>query len=239
MGYTNIYDLVGGINAYKESHVSVDLTPASQDLGTVIYGDVASTEFTLTNFTSTLLTITRLSTSCGCTQAQIAKNTLEPYVDVYLYPSILKKENLELVAQKATEVGVKVIIPVISARTVKLNVRSERMVKIVREAAEQSGRAQVPMFHEPIELSEAFKHAKGNDLNIFFDPGGELFDVRTTIPRSARRIGIFIGPEGGWESGEIELARQHGCVITSLGKLILRAETAAVVAAYLAAQGQS
>ena len=79
LGYTNIYDLVGGINAYKESHVSVDLTPASQDLGTVIYGDVASTEFTLTNFTSTLLTITRLSTSCGCTQAQIAKNTLEPY----------------------------------------------------------------------------------------------------------------------------------------------------------------
>ena len=177
--------------------------------------------------------------SVQLTVNEVTENTLEPYVDVYLYPSILKKENLELVAQKATEVGVKVIIPVISARTVKLNVRSERMVKIVREAAEQSGRAQVPMFHEPIELSEAFKHAKGNDLNIFFDPGGELFDVRTTIPRSARRIGIFIGPEGGWESGEIELARQHGCVITSLGKLILRAETAAVVAAYLAAQGQS
>ncbi|HCR81488.1 MAG: Rhodanese domain protein [Candidatus Pacebacteria bacterium GW2011_GWB1_47_8] len=79
LGYTNIYDLVGGINAYKESHVLVDLTPASQDLGTVIYGDVATTEFTLTNFTSTPLTITRLSTSCGCTKATAAKMNLEPY----------------------------------------------------------------------------------------------------------------------------------------------------------------
>ena len=100
------------------------------------------------------------------------------------------------------------------------------------------GRALVPVFHEPIELSEALEHAKGNALNIFFDPGGALFDIRTTIPKSARRIGVFIGPEGGWESGEVELARQYGCVVTSLGKLILRAETAAVIAAYLAAQGQ-
>lgn len=170
---------------------------------------------------------------------EVTENALEPSIDVYLYPSVLKKENLELVAQKATEIGVKVIIPVISARTVKLNVRSERMAKIVREAAEQSGRALVPTFHEPIELEKAFEHARGNDLNIFFDPGGELFDVRTTIPKTARRIGVFIGPEGGWEAGEVESARQYGCIITSLGKLILRAETAAVIAAYLAAQEQT
>ncbi len=177
--------------------------------------------------------------SVRLTVNEVTENTLEPYVDVYLYLSVLKKENLELVAQKATEVGVKVIIPVISARTVKFDVRSESMVRIVREAAEQSGRALVPTFHEPMELSTALEHAKGNDLNIFFDPGGALFDIHATIPKTAQRIGVFIGPEGGWESGEVELARQHGCIITSLGKLILRAETAAVVAAYLAAQGQS
>lgn len=79
MGYTNVVELAGGINAYKEANVSVGISPDARDLGTVVYGDVAKTEFTLTNFTPAELNITKVSTSCGCTSASVDKETLEPY----------------------------------------------------------------------------------------------------------------------------------------------------------------
>lgn len=96
MGYTNIIDLDGGINAYKESHVSVDISPQTFDLGTVIYGDVATTEFTLTNFTPVELNITRVSTSCSCTSAEVENKTLAPYesttVKVSFDPAVHKDD---------------------------------------------------------------------------------------------------------------------------------------------------
>lgn len=79
LGYTNVYDLSGGINAYKDSNVSVAITPDQIDLGTVIYGDVEKTTFTLTNFTKDPLEIVRVLTSCGCTSAEVVKTNLEPY----------------------------------------------------------------------------------------------------------------------------------------------------------------
>ncbi len=79
LGYTNVVELAGGINEYKEANVTVGIAPTSQDLGTVVYGDVAKTEFTLTNFTPAKLAIARVSTSCGCTSAEVAKKSLEPY----------------------------------------------------------------------------------------------------------------------------------------------------------------
>ena len=66
-------------NAYKEANVAVEITPTTQDLGTVIYGEVAETNFELTNFTPNQLTITRVATSCGCTQTEVAEEILEPY----------------------------------------------------------------------------------------------------------------------------------------------------------------
>lgn len=96
MGYTNIIDLAGGINAYKESHVLVDISPQTFDLGTVIYGDVATTEFTLTNFTPAELNITRVSTSCSCTSAEVENKTLAPYesttVKVSFDPAVHKDD---------------------------------------------------------------------------------------------------------------------------------------------------
>lgn len=79
LGYTNVYDLEGGINAYREQNNEVVITPAGQDLGTVIYGDVPTTTFTLTNFTPLPLKTTRVSTSCGCTSADIEKEELGAY----------------------------------------------------------------------------------------------------------------------------------------------------------------
>lgn len=96
LGYTNVYDLKGGTNAYKEQQVSVQLWPEKHDLGTVIYGDVATTSFTLTNYTPLPLKITRVSTSCGCTKASVEKEELGAYesttVNVSFDPAVHKDD---------------------------------------------------------------------------------------------------------------------------------------------------
>lgn len=160
---------------------------------------------------------------------EVHKNMNEPGRNAMLFCAILKKELFELVAQKATEVGIREIIPVVTARTVKLNLRSDRLEKIVREAAEQSGRGQVPVVQKAMSFEDALEYAKHNDRNFFFDIGEG--DVRPGTNGS--RVGIFIGPEGGWEEREVALARERGCVIAGLGPLTLRGETAAIIASYV------
>lgn len=96
LGYTNVYDLEGGTNAYKESNVSVFLSPESKSLGTVVYGDVVTTTYTLTNYTPLPIKITRVSTSCGCTKANVDKKELGAYestiVNVTFDPAVHKDE---------------------------------------------------------------------------------------------------------------------------------------------------
>lgn len=167
---------------------------------------------------------------------EVSKNKNEPLKQVILYCAILKRENFEIIAQKATEVGVKEIVPIISARTIKLNLSQERLKKIIKEAAEQSGRGMVPVLRPPAEFKKALDMTKSNDLNLFFDSSGQEQEVEFG---QAEEIGIFIGPEGGWESKELELIRRQGnnFKIISLGKLTLRAETAAIIACHVALNG--
>lgn len=148
---------------------------------------------------------------------------------VILYCAILKKENFELVAQKGTEVGVSKIVPIITERTIKLGLNMERLQKIVKEAAEQSGRGIVPEISEPIKFIEALEQAKENDVNFFCH-----FSKKSLNKGKANgQIGLFIGPEGGWSDGEVKQAKEVGCEIVSLGENVLRAETAAIVGSYL------
>ncbi|MDD4931468.1 MAG: RsmE family RNA methyltransferase [Candidatus Colwellbacteria bacterium] len=147
---------------------------------------------------------------------------------VILFASIIKKENFELVVQKAVECGVEKIVPIISDRTVKLGLNMERLGKIVREAAEQSGRTILPEVSNPVSFSDALDIAEGKI--ILFHLGGDPF-----IPASGEDgpVSVFIGPEGGFTEKEAFLARNRGAEITSLGNLVLRAETAAIVASYI------
>jgi len=96
LGYTNVYDLAGGLNAYREANVKVEINPPVKNLGTVIYGDIATTNFTLTNFTPRRLAITKVSTSCNCTSAEVTKKSLEPYesseVKVSFNPAVHKDD---------------------------------------------------------------------------------------------------------------------------------------------------
>ncbi len=180
-----------------------------------------------------LAEITEIGKSSVVLKVQsLHKNDNEPKNLITLYCSVLKKENFELVVQKATEIGIKRIVPIISERTIKLGLNQERLEKIAKEAAEQSGRGMVPVILEPIFFEEAAKNVSGVSSNFLFDSSGETFK-ETNLNGE---IAIFIGPEGGWTEREISLARNNNMSIVSLGKLTLRAETAAIVASYLLAR---
>lgn len=162
------------------------------------------------------------------------KNTNEPEVAAVLYCSVLKKENFEVAVQKATEVGVTKVVPIISSRTIKTGFKVDRLAKIMKEAAEQSGRAIVPELGDSMSFSEAVEAAKENEINFFFEPSGEKF--KSAVLKQAgekRRVGIFIGPEGGWTDEEIHVAKEAGFELVSLGPLVLKAETAVSIASYL------
>lgn len=159
---------------------------------------------------------------------QVADVATEPGRFVALYAAILKRENFELVVQKATECGVSRIVPVISQRTIKKDVKLERLREIAKEAAELSGRGVVPEISEPMKLEQALQTAQGK--KYFFDADGEGLDSRL---REKDALALFIGPEGGWSDEESEYAKRAGCEIASLGPRVLRGETAAIVATFL------
>jgi 16S rRNA (uracil1498-N3)-methyltransferase len=158
----------------------------------------------------------------------------EPKREVILYCAILKKENFELVVQKAVEIGVKEIVPIITKRTIKTGLNYERLNKIIKEAVEQSGRGIVPVLHNTTEFEEIIKkESQDNLLRIICDISGEFWpSISANIDN--KKIAVFVGPEGGWESSEIEIAKNSGFKIAKLGDFTLRGETAAIIASYLA-----
>jgi 16S rRNA (uracil1498-N3)-methyltransferase len=146
-----------------------------------------------------------------------------------LFCALLKRENFELVIQKATEIGIARITPLITIRTVKTGFNRERMEKIIREASEQSGRMTLPELLEPTTLTEAMLGVRAGE-SVFFDLTGTELPIET-FQNDIRSC--FIGPEGGFTEEETAQAKSAGLVIASLGKLTLRGETAAIVASFL------
>ncbi len=162
---------------------------------------------------------------------EFLENKNEPERKIILYCALLKKENFEWVCQKATEVGVKELWPILAKRVVKLGFKKERAEKIIKEAAEQSGRAEIPILGGLITFKEAIEKAKENKLNLFFDSTGQPFtQVLKNLPKT---VGVFVGPEGGWDEEELKKAKEAKFRIVSLGKLILRSETAAILGSFL------
>ena len=173
---------------------------------------------------------------------EINENKNESSVYGILYCSILKRENFEWVVQKATECGIKEIVPVVSARTVKFGIKEDRFRKIILEAGEQSGRGELPILREPLKFNEALKNAGQNDLNLFFEMNYPVLSQADFSGLESKRAGIFIGPEGGWSPQELDAIKLKAGAdkkfkLAGLGKLTLRAETAAVVASWMVAQG--
>lgn len=153
----------------------------------------------------------------------LAKNI--PEKEIWLYAALVKKDTFEWIIEKATELGVSHIIPVVSERSEKKDLNMERAHKILKEASEQSGRGMLPILHEVTDLEKAV--AELSVPAVAFHLEGELFSSGKNSAQA-----LFIGPEGGWTDKEIEFFREKNIPIYSLGNQVLRAETAAIVAVW-------
>lgn len=157
--------------------------------------------------------------------------------------ALLKGEKFDLVVQKATELGVSRIVPVITKRA-DVRLREERDAgrrrarhsRLALEAAKQSGRARLPRLDEPVSLA-ALVGAETEGLRLMFaERAGTSLKAASLGPeRNPSAVTALIGPEGGWEDEEIETARAAGWSVVTLGGRTLRAETAAITAIVLLA----
>ena len=157
---------------------------------------------------------------------------------IFLFQGLPKSDKMELIIQKAVELGAFEIIPVATKRAiVKLDKKKEqsklnRWNEISKSAAKQSRRSIIPKVNNVMSFKEAIEYAKTLDINLIpyenYKDMSETKKVIDTIEKG-QNIGIFIGPEGGFADEEVELAIQNNVKRISLGKRILRTETAGLM----------
>lgn len=179
-------------------------------------------------------------TGKNCLKAKIEETTKsesEPKTKITLYQGLPKSDKMELIIQKCVEIGVCRIVPVITERAVvkiekgaKEDKKTERWQKIAESAAKQSGRGIIPAVERPMKFKDAIEEAVKNGEAIIPYENEKDRGLKEFVKNSkAENIGIFIGPEGGFDTKEIEFAVENGVMSVTLGKRILRTETAGIV----------
>ena len=201
-----------------------------------------------------------------CRLRFVKESDVELPVKILLFQGLPKSDKMDLIVQKAVELGATEIIPVQMRRCVvklegaKVAKRTQRWQTIAEAAAKQSRRAVVPIVHEPMTMEQAVQFAAANsDVRLLpyelQEEDGSTRELMESIrgrsgagdvndgsaacdsndgsgasdTRRVNAVSVFIGPEGGFEPEEVELAREAGVHPISLGKRILRTETAALV----------
>jgi 16S rRNA (uracil1498-N3)-methyltransferase len=149
-----------------------------------------------------------------------------PEKHIYLFWSLLKKDNNDIILQKGTELGVSNFIPLLTERSIRDNFNTDRAHKIVHEASEQCGRSNIPDVREPMHIQTALSEYESK-VQLFIcqqgsDPAPKL--------KPHGRYGVFIGPEGGWSDAEKELFSEKKLSHLDISGFTLRAETAAIAA---------
>ncbi len=164
----------------------------------------------------------------------------EPAVEITLYQSLLSREKFEWVLQKCTEVGVKRFVPMVTERSIvrkesKKQDKIQRRQRIIQEAAEQSGRGRIPELEEAVNFEETVAKLGGFDYKLLAHTQGQGESLRQCLKDNKKneRIALFVGPEGGFTENEVQSAKDNNIVLISLGRRVLRTETAAVVASSL------
>ncbi len=158
----------------------------------------------------------------------------EPTCRVTIYQGIPKGTKLEDIIQKCVELGVYSIVPTMTKRCIsrpdekssqKKNIRYQ---KIALEAAQQSGRGIIPQIQDMKTLRQAVADDDADVKIVFYEGGGEK--LSTLIDKNTKSVSVYIGPEGGFEPDEVEALEKAGAVRATLGKRILRTQTAPVAA---------
>ncbi len=165
----------------------------------------------------------------------VKEDGLELPSRIYLFQCLPKADKMELVIQKAVELGAYSVIPVTAKRcVVKLDAKKEknklvRWQQIAEAAAKQSRRRIVPEIGNVMSMKEALAFASGMDVKLFpyeLAEGMERTKELIEGVKAGQSIAVFIGPEGGFDDSEVEAAREAGFTPITLGKRILRTETA-------------
>lgn len=188
-------------------------------------------------FVGEILTITSKAIEGKITLAHLCDTELS--TRIILAQSILKNpEKFEWVLQKGTELGVSEFYPLITSRTERESLNKiDRLQRIITEAAEQCGRAVLPVLHEPIKFEsflklEFFSKGQVSLLMPHVVADGRIADFELN---PEKRVALCIGPEGGFVDKEIEAAQKAGAFMVTLGKRVLRSETASLAATTLLA----
>ena len=160
-------------------------------------------------------------------------NRTEPELKLSVFCAMLKGDKTEFAVQKLTELGVKKIVPFISEYTVQRSEKSDRLVRAAHEASKQCGRAVVPEIGNVVSFDEMTKMLKGYDSVVFAYEGAYADGMRIddAVKPTDGSVALIVGPEGGFSEKEAETLRSLGHLPVTLGKRILRAETASVAAA--------
>ena len=169
---------------------------------------------------------------------EILRETHEPDVRISLLQGLAKGEKMEFIIQKAVEIGVAEIFPVAMEHSVvvldpsKAEKKVERWQKIAEAAAKQSKRDVIPDVHEVMKLSQVLQEEKWDLLLIAYESENQV-SLKETLQahKAAKTIAVVIGPEGGLSTEEVETAKACSGIAVSLGRRILRTETAGLVAA--------
>jgi 16S rRNA (uracil1498-N3)-methyltransferase len=169
----------------------------------------------------------------------------EPSTHLTLFLALLKGERFEWALQKATELGVRAIVPIVCDHNVvepaasRGSQKQERWQRIVREAAEQARRGRLPLLSQPLPFPEACARAVAESRAFLLWEGDGAISLRAALrqpsaslpDRQPTSLAIFSGPEGGWSDAELATTIMYNIIKVSLGPRTLRAETAPLVAA--------
>jgi len=193
-----------------------------------------------------MLTVCSAGEDLVCLIEEITKETVrlsvcykqasesEPDCSVTIYQGNPKGSKLEDIIQKCVELGVVKIVPMLTKRCVSrpdeksAKKKTERYNKIALEAAQQSGRGIVPEVCELVSLKNAVLNDESELKIVFYEGGGK--PLRSLVDENTKSVSIYIGPEGGFEKEEVDLLVSNGAVAATLGKRILRTQTAPVAA---------
>ncbi len=164
------------------------------------------------------------------------KPAVESPLELILGQALIKGDKMELVIQKATELGVSQVISLKTARSRRMNSEAlirqqERWQDISAEAVRQCGRIKLPQTGKLLAFSEFCADFEAADLKLIFceKEGNSLKDILGRA-KPPKQVAVLVGPEGGFNQNEIQIAQEHGFIPVGLGPRILRAETAAIVA---------
>ena len=170
-----------------------------------------------------------------CSLRFVKEEGVELPSKVYLFQGLPKADKMELIVQKAVELGVYEVIPLAVKRCVvkldekKARAKANRWQGIAEAAAKQSKRGVVPVVKEPMTMKEAAAYARGMEVKLIpYELAEDMAHTKKVIEsiRPGESVAVFIGPEGGFEEGEVAEAIAAGIEPITLGKRILRTETA-------------